>query len=102
MDFNRFATTRKKIMAISIICSVIIIAGGTLALTFLEWWLGTILSVAAIVLLALFSIFCLRSFARLFLENIGLILPELRFGTNQPNMLLIFSVSSSCPLILRR
>ena len=30
---------------------------------------------------------CLRLFARLFLENFGLILPELRSGTNQPNML---------------
>ena len=90
MDFNRFATTRKKIMAISIICSVIIIAGGTLALTFLEWWLGTILSVAAIVLLALFSIFCLspmmRTYKRIVIEEtLKSYLSEIEFDTSRFN-----------------
>ncbi len=59
MNFKRFSSTRRMIIAISLLCSGVIIILGSCALAFLGLLWGSILAIVSIVFLALFSIYCL-------------------------------------------
>ncbi len=58
MDFKRFASTRRKIIAFSLICSIIIIGAGILPSIFFGWLIGGIGFILAFILLAVFANVC--------------------------------------------
>ena len=90
MNFRRFASTRRWIMTISIIVSLIIVGGGAAGLAFLDFWLGALCSIAAIILLALFSYFGLKpmmkTYKKIVIEEILLTyIPEIEFDKSRFN-----------------
>ncbi len=88
MNFKRFSSTRKKIMAFSIIGCIIIVAAGAIPSIFLGWLLGGIFFFLAVVLLVLFANLCIfplmKTYKKIIIEEtLHTYIDELEFSKSR-------------------